>query len=183
MRRSYSCLSLEQRLKISEMLAAGNPAKEIAKAIGVHFSTVYRELKRGVNPQTNAYDPHYAEAQYRALLLEKGSESFFAENTELAEKVSHLILQEHLSPEAALSKLREQGCLELPTKTTLYAAIDSGLIPNVTRDSLHSVDTTVFSGGIVHLPKWVRLKLNIYDGDTLEIQVEDGNLILCKKKG
>lgn len=80
---------------------------------------------------------------------------------------------------------RKNGCINGMEVISRYVGDQaaSGLIPNVTRDNLHSVDTTVFSGGIVHLPKWVRIKLNIYDGDTLEIQVEDGNLILCKKKG
>ena len=61
----------------------------------------------------------------------------------------------------------------MPTKTTIYSAIDRGLIPNVTRESLYTRNATVFSDGMIHLPKWVREKLSINDGDNLLVEVDD----------
>ena len=42
----YKQLTSEQRYAISRLLQQGQSKKEIAKAIGVHVSTVYRELQR-----------------------------------------------------------------------------------------------------------------------------------------
>jgi len=42
----YTQLSLEQRSQLQLLLKMGKSKKEIAKELGVHRSTVYRELKR-----------------------------------------------------------------------------------------------------------------------------------------
>ena len=67
-------------------------------------------------------------------------------------------------------RLKEDGYTEVPTKTTIYSAIDRGLIPNVTREILYTRNATVFSDGMIHLPKWVSEKLSINDGDNLSIR-------------
>ena len=67
-------------------------------------------------------------------------------------------------------RLKEDGYTEVLTKTTIYSAIDRGLIPNVTREILYTRNATVFSDGMIHLPKWVREKLSINDGDNLSIR-------------
>ena len=43
----YHHLTYNDRLKIEALLLAKTPKKEIAKIIGVHISTIYREVKRG----------------------------------------------------------------------------------------------------------------------------------------
>lgn len=103
------------------------------------------------------------------------------ENKEMASVISELILKEELSPEQAILRLKEDGDTEVPTKTTIYTAIDRGLIPNVTRESLYTRNATVFSDGMIHLPKWVREKLSINDGDNLLVEVDDDKVILRKE--
>lgn len=66
----------------------------------------------------------------------------------------------------------DKGFPDVPqSPNTIYNAIDKGLIPNVTRESLLSKSCTVFSGGQICIPKWVLDKLKIEDGSTLQMEV------------
>lgn len=153
MGRSYSHLSREQRQVIANFLATGKSAKDIAATLGLHISTVYREIERGKNPDTNKYEPEFSENKYQSNLADKGKAPRLEENKEMASVISELILKDGLSPEQAILRLKEDGYTEVPTKTTIYSAIDRGLIPNVTRESLYTRNVTVFSDGMIHLPK------------------------------
>ena len=181
MGRSYSHLSREQRQVIADSLAIGKLAKDIAVTFSLHISTVYREIERGKNPDTNKYEPEFSENKYQSNLADKGKSPRLEENKEMASVISELILKEGLSPEQAILRLKEDGYTEVPTKTTIYTAIDRGLIPNVTRESLYTRNATVFSDGMIHLPKWVREKLSINDGDNLLVEVDDDKVILRKE--
>ena len=52
--RRFKQLSRADRLKIEALLKAGHGKQEIADLIGVHVSTIYRELQRGRYPHTNS---------------------------------------------------------------------------------------------------------------------------------
>ena len=60
---SYQQLTEGKRYQISVLLAQGSSAIEIAKAVEVHRSTIYRELKR--NSKQKVYEP--GEAHQQAL--------------------------------------------------------------------------------------------------------------------
>lgn len=47
--RHYSTLSWKDRLKIEKMLREGHKPLEIASALRVHNSTIYREIKHWIN--------------------------------------------------------------------------------------------------------------------------------------
>ena len=64
-----------------------------------------------------------------------------------------------------------------------YSAIDDGLIPGVTRESLISYVTTMFSDGQIHIAKWVRNALDLNDGDELLFEVVDNKIIFTKAEG
>ena len=181
MGKNYSHLSCEQRQEMSNSLKAGKSVKDIASLLGLHISTIYREIERGRNPNTHEYDPDYAEQKYQMSLAEKGKIPCLEENKEMAGMLSKFILNDGLSPEQALLKLREYGYAEIPTKTTVYAAIDRGLLPDVTRESLYSRNITIFSDGLIYLPKWIREKLNFGDGDKLSCEVDNDKLIIKKE--
>jgi IS30 family transposase len=58
---TYDRLTKQKRYTIEAMRRNGNPQKEIARAIGVHPSTVSRELRRGATaPGTIATSPDNA---------------------------------------------------------------------------------------------------------------------------
>ena len=46
MAREYKHLTLEQRIKIKNMLDEKKTVSEICKIFGVHSSTIYREVKK-----------------------------------------------------------------------------------------------------------------------------------------
>lgn len=49
MTKQYNQLNLEQRYKIEVLIGAGNTQTSVAQILGVHKSTISRELKRNVN--------------------------------------------------------------------------------------------------------------------------------------
>ena len=92
MGRSYSHLSREQRQVIADSLAIGKSAKDIAVPLSLHISTVYREIERGKNPDTNKYEPEFSENKYQSNLADKGKSPRLEENKEMASVISELIL-------------------------------------------------------------------------------------------
>ena len=51
-RKKYKIITFEDRCRIEEMVRAGMDKTSIAAAIGVHFQTMSREMKRGGDPYT-----------------------------------------------------------------------------------------------------------------------------------
>ncbi len=155
----------------------------IARTLGVVRQTIYSEIERG-NSKGN-YDPYFAQAQYekrqrnkrrRSILLDKG----------LAEYISKSILINHLSPEKIVERLSRDphGSPTVPRAVmTIYHAIDNGLIPGVTRESLLQRTVVVSKDGQVWIPSWAREKLGIKGGDILQFEItEDGGILYRKVK-
>lgn len=182
MGKTFKHMDLQQRLNLKELLDSGCSILEVADALEVHRSAVYREIERG--GREGGYDPYYAQSMYEGRLKKKGRPECKLYNKDLAEYISGLILVEHLSPEKIVDLLAEddKGFPDVPkSPNTIYNAIDKGLIPNVTRESLLSKSCTVFNGGQICIPKWVLDKLEIKDGDTLQLEVTKENKIIYRK--
>ena len=47
MARTYKKMSYKDRQRLEKMVRAGEKAKDMAAAMGVHRATLYRELERG----------------------------------------------------------------------------------------------------------------------------------------
>jgi len=60
----YKQLSLEQRSQLQLLLKMGISKKKLAEELGVHRSTVYRELKRNAK-KDGGYSARYAEGLYQ----------------------------------------------------------------------------------------------------------------------
>ena len=181
MGRSFKQLTSKQRIQIKEMLDQGFSKSEIADRMKVHNSTIYREIKRGsINGK---YDPIYSENLYRLQMSEKGVKSNFTTNPELGKYVADLILKKKLSVLQVIETLEKGRKFESfpTTSTTIYSAIDNGLIPGVTRENLRSDTTTVFSDGNIHIAKWIRELLNLKDGDELRVTVIGNKIVFSKK--
>lgn len=182
MARQFKHLSLEQRIQIQTMKGNGHTVMEIANALGVHRATIYNELKRGT--VNNQYDPYYSQEASEENLGKGGPENKLANET-LAGYIASLILNEHLSPEKIVNLLKDdsRGFSNIPqTPNTIYNAIDKGLIPGVTRESLLTSGSKLFSGGQITIPKWVLEKLNLKDGDILDLTVTDDGKIIYQKR-
>ena len=165
------------------MLDSGSSKPAIAKALGICTSSVYNELRRGT--LNGIYDPEYAEGIKQTYLRQKGPKLMLEDNPELVNRIAVLILNEHLSPERIIERFKQEGSAdgEYPlSDRTIYTAIDRGLIPNVTRDSLNA-DTTSMYDDVLRLPTWFRNKLGLRDGDIFKFESNDFGQIILTKTG
>lgn len=143
--RRFKQLSRFDRLKIEALEKAGISRRSIADQIGVHISTIYRELKRGRYTHTNSdlteeerYSPDIAEEKYKANLKAKGPELKIGCDHELASYIEDRIADDGYSPEAVLLEIAAQG-LQFKTtisKPTLYSYIDKGIFLRITNKTL-----------------------------------------------
>lgn len=181
----YTQLSYYQKLHLKEMLEEKRYTKiKMAEKLHVSKSTIYNEIKRGTI--NGVYDPKYSERKRS----ESRSGSMFDKNPELALYISRLIIEEHMSPEMIIKQLKNEPDKfeKYPTSpTTIYSAIEDGGIPGVSKEQLNLMQNMnvvkVFSDSI-HLPLWLRKKLQINDGDRYRIECcENGDIVLRRLKG
>ena len=143
--RRFSHLSWHNRLKIDKMLKEGYKAQEIADALHVHNSTIYREIKRGLTVQRTSelvdrevYCPDTAQRKYEESKSVHGPDLKIGNDHELAAYIEDKILNGHFSPAAALAKINEEGKIFSVTisEWTLYRYIDKGVFLNITNKDL-----------------------------------------------
>lgn len=143
--RRYRHLSYTDRLRIEASAKAGRSAKEIAGDLGVHISTIYREVKRGRYDHLNSdyttenrYSPDIADQKYRDNLKAKGADLKIGSDFELAEYIETKIVDEKYSPGAVLGEIKALGLSFSVTisKQTLYTYIDKGVFLRLTNKEL-----------------------------------------------
>lgn len=129
-----------ERYKIETMLKDGKKPKEIAERIGKHYTTVYREIKRGTVLLRDSHTwldiPTYCADTAQRVKEErghnKGIDLKIGNNYEYVKELERLILQERYSPYAALAVIRKNGYHKTNVcTTTLYNYIHSGLFLNL----------------------------------------------------
>lgn len=131
-----------QRYKIEFLLGQKVPVKEIAKEIGKHYTTIYREIKRGrVTQIKNEYQEKKVYcADYAQMLQEKaghnkGRAIKLGHDYQTAEKIERLIKEEKYSPYAVSMILRYNKELTYLCTNTIYNYIDKGYV-NVSNTDL-----------------------------------------------
>ena len=165
------------------MIESGSCKKDIAIKLGVSLATVYRELGR--SNDSEGYDPEIVQQSYEKMIKSKGRKSKLELNPELAEYISKLVLEKNLSPSQIIDRLRIENYTECHlSRNTIYAAIDKGLIPNVTRETLllKRKKTHMFSNGLINIPKWICEELDLQDNENLDIDVLNETIIIKKSK-
>lgn len=98
--KKYKQLDLEQRYIIQNMLSAGYTKESIAQKIGVHRSTVYRELSRNTSKlgcKANRYDADLAERKSKNREQEK--EKSFRFSYEMLKYIREKLREDRWSPE------------------------------------------------------------------------------------
>lgn len=143
--RRFSHLRWKDRLKIEKMLKEKRSVREIADALHVHNSTVYREIRRGMTQQrttelvdVEVYCPETAQRKYREGLQAKGPDLKIGADRGLAEYIEDKIINDHYSPAAALAKIKEEGrifSVEI-SEWTLYSYITKGVFRRLTNKDL-----------------------------------------------
>lgn len=178
---SYRRLSLEQRIVIKERLDEGISMRAIARELGFSPSSIWAELKR-VSEQTGRhdYDPYRAEELSRLAASEKGRGKYFEVDPALADRVATMILEDKMTVPSVAAFLASSQSVPV-SYTTIYRAIDDGLIPGVTRASLRPEETKMFSGQLIHIPKWACEQFGFQDGDTFAINISANGQITLNK--
>lgn len=118
--KKYKQLSLENRHQIKALLKAGHTQTKIAKTIGVHRSTICRELKRNVvksGLKANHYLPDQAHQKTLKRHREKPKYRRFSDF--LKEQARQWLMIEKLSPELISGRWKVKG-IDGVSHETLY---------------------------------------------------------------
>ena len=142
---AYKHLTFNDRLKIEAWQKVGTSPRVMAEKLGVHISTIYRELKRGQYEHLNSdytteqrYSPDIAEEKNQANLRAKGAPLKIGSDHEYAQYIEYKIRVEKYSPRAVLGEIKRQG-VEFSTSIsapTLYRYIEQGVFLTITNDNL-----------------------------------------------
>ena len=144
--RTYKQLNWTSRIKLETMLKHGHSKKEIAEELGVHISTVYRELKRGTYEHLNSdytteerYSPEKAEARYQEGLSAKGAPLKIGKNHAAAQFIEDKIGNEDYSPAAVCALLKQEKYKHFGItfcRATIYKYIEDGVFLTLTNQDL-----------------------------------------------
>ncbi len=181
MKNSYKRISYEERKFIENMCNVGMPAYRIAEYLGKTNPAIYYEINRC--KALGRYSAEYAQKEYEQRKSEKRRQKIFELDTGLAKCVSDLIIKDQLSVEEIVDWLHSKNHPNAPlSKNTIYSAIDCGLIPHVTRETLliKRKKTHMFSNSLIKIPKWICEELNLQDNEDLDIDVIDNKIIIKK---
>ena len=179
--QGYKRLSFEERKVIEKMLKCGHSVSNIAKVLDKSHQAIYHELKRCKGLEQ--YNADYAQQDHLKRNEGNGRKAILELDESLAQYIYKLIVEESLSPVEIISRLHSENYPDSPSsKTTIYAAIDNGLIPFVTRETLllKRKKIHMFSNGLIKIPKWICEKLNLNDNESLDIDIDDGKIIIKK---
>lgn len=131
-----------ERYIIETMLKDGKKPKEIAERIGKHYTTIYREIKRGTVILRGSLmwedKPTYcADAGQRIQEVRSHNKGIDIkiQDVEFYERAAYYIKEKKYSPYAALVALSEEFP-ETVCTTTLYKYVYKKIIPNVKREDL-----------------------------------------------
>lgn len=140
--RTFKHLTKTQRLQLETLLRTKTPKKEIASVLGVHISTVYREIQRGTYEHligaTWLYEKRYscdiAEDKYRQHLKDKGRDLKIGHDHKLANYIEERIVKDKLSPLAVLGEIKNKGLVFDTTicVNTLYSYIEKEVFADIT---------------------------------------------------
>lgn len=153
-KNKFKYLTWTQRLQIEAYMKAKTPIKKIAEYIGVHVSTVYRELKRGEYQKkskrldyvdykvkyTTTYSPDIAQKNFEFNQTNKGCPIKLGNDYELANYIETRIVKNRLSPLAVIGEIKRKQ-LSFKTSicvTTLYSYIRKGVFLTLSMEHLTS---------------------------------------------
>lgn len=116
----YHHLKEKDRLRIYELLLEGHSIQAIAKGLGFHKSTLYRELNR--NSSKLGYRPDFASHQY--FMRRRKRKGKIEGNVSLAQTIKER-LEEGWSPEQIAGRLKKEQQKHIISHESIYAYIYS----------------------------------------------------------
>lgn len=141
-------LTYTQRLQIEILYNSKHKVKEIASILGLHFCTIYRELKRGAYEHTTKQDTFWygvkykkhikysaqiSQERYDMLCSAKGRQIKLGNDWAFINYMEQRVVKDKISACAVLGEIKYK---KLPfktqiSKTTLYRYISMGLFPHI----------------------------------------------------
>ena len=169
-------LTWNDKLTIEKMLKQGYNGMEIARKLGVHHSSVYREIKRGaveildseLRPVT-VYAPEMSEARHEEKKKNREQPLKIGHDHALAEWLVDMIGTKGYSPSAAcalLGKTPETTFSVTLTRQTVYKYIDRGYLWPLTNKQLR------YKGAKRRTYKKVKRASRASKGDSIERRPE-----------
>lgn len=141
MKNKRKNLTFTQRLQIEALYTANKSIKDISEQLGLHFSTVYRELKRGYYKRLDgatwdyidSYSAQIAQDRYDILCSARGRPIKLGNDYAFVNYMEKRVVKDKLSACAVLGEIKYKN---LPfktkiSKTTLYRYIQMGLFPHI----------------------------------------------------
>ena len=109
----------KQRYAISKMLQVPMSKKDIAEAIGVDRSNIYREIKRNCDSRSGKYNPDLAQRKADKRKFEKKRKEVF---TQAMKKRVKKLLRKDLSPEQIVGRSQVEN-IAMVSHETIYCWI------------------------------------------------------------
>ena len=129
------------RLQLESLLRAKLPVQQIADILGVHNSSIYREMKRGEYDRLDgstwiyhkAYSPEIAHKKALVNLAAKGAPLKIGKDYKFANYIEKRIGKDKLSPAAVLGEIKYKGMLFETSicTSTLYSYIEKGVFLSI----------------------------------------------------
>lgn len=115
--RHYKTLTWNDRLRIEAWLKVKTPIKQIAEMLGVHISTIYREIKRGQYEHLNSdwttetrYSPEKSEQKKQEFLRAKGGDLKIGNDIEYANYLEYKVAVDKYAPVLYWARSSAKGC-------------------------------------------------------------------------
>jgi len=139
-------LTRMDRLRIEGMLRAGMSCCAIARELGVHRNTIYKERKKGSYVHRNhdwteetRYSADLADMRTRLNETGKGPKLKIGNDRKLAEYIERRISVDRYSPAAVLGEIQAKGLqfsVTIKSPNTIYSYIDKGIFLHLTNKDL-----------------------------------------------
>lgn len=144
--RRFKHLTRTDRIRIETLLRAGVGCSAIARELGVHRSTVYYEIHKGLYTHRNhdwteeqRYSADLADMRTHMAETAKGPQLKIGNDHKLAEYIEHKIIDDKYSPAAVLGEIQAKGLqfsVTILSPNTIYSYIDKGVFANLTNKNL-----------------------------------------------
>ena len=143
--RNFKHLSFTNRLKIETWERVVVKPRVMADELGVHISTIYRELKQGRYERLNSdctskerYSPDIAEQKYQENFSAKGAELKIENDLEYAAYLEYKVSVDKYASSAILEEIKRKGIVfnTSISKTIFYRYIEHGVFLTITNKDL-----------------------------------------------
>jgi len=144
-RCKYHHLSEKDRYKLEVLMERKISVIEIAKSLGRHRATVYREIKRGKIDRIDTelkkkevYRANVSQRRYEERVVNRERDLKIGKDREFEEYVRKKLLEQKMSPDVIIGQIKAKGIKfeGMVCAKTLYNYVDKGIFVGITNKDL-----------------------------------------------